>query len=468
MKSDGQGLATRFFQNQAEPPLKIPTTGGTSSYISTPGSLVGKYPIPNDFVEEDGLMKRGKLLHSLLIGVLLPSAFVAMAATLRIWPLRWIEPNLPWVTFYPAVIAAAVLGGFWAGLVATGSACVTVLLLWQLFAAAPFIRTNAQWIGMLVFIATGGMISAVCENLRSAQARVRVYQTLVNSLDDGFCVVQMLYDSRNQPIDYRFLECNPAFEKQTGLREAKGKTIRQMVPGHESHWFEIYGNVARTGEEIRFENPAAGMNRHYDVFAFRVGGDGSNRVGILFKDVTKRKSQEKELIDAALYDKLTGLLNRAMFRGYFSKALARAQRSGQNLVLLFLDLDGFKQVNDTFGHEAGDNLLRSVAQRLLSCVRAGDLVSRLGGDEFTVILENCSPEHLPVVAGKFIGILELPIDVDGKTTQISASIGIVTYPSCGDDEDTLLRRADATMYAVKKDRKKGFKVWDSSMTGIGQ
>jgi predicted signal transduction protein with EAL and GGDEF domain len=72
------------------------------------------------------------------------------------------------------------------------------------------------------------------------------------------------------------------------------------------------------------------------------------------------------------------------------------------------------------------------------------------------------------VAGKFIGILELPIDVDGKTTQISASIGIVTYPSCGDDEDTLLRRADATMYAVKKDRKKGFKVWDSSMTGIGQ
>jgi diguanylate cyclase (GGDEF)-like protein/PAS domain S-box-containing protein len=468
MKFDDQGLATGFFQNQAEPPLKISTMDGTSSCMYPRGSSVGKYPISNDFVEEDRLVKQGELLQSLLIRVVLPSVFVAVAATLRIWPLHWLEPNLPWVTFFPAVIAAAVLGGLWAGLVATGSACVTVLFLWQLFAAEPFIRTNAQWIGMLVFIATGGMMSVVCENLRSAQARVQVYQTLVNSLDEGFCVVEMLYDVRNQPIDYRFVECNPAFEKQTGLREAKGKTIRQMVPGHESHWFEIYGNVARTGEEIRFENPAAGMDRHYDVFAFRIGGDGSNRVGILFKDVTKRKQQEKELIDAALYDKLTGLPNRAMFRGHFSKALARAHRSRQNLALLFLDLDGFKQVNDTFGHEAGDNLLRSVAQRLLSCVRAGDLVCRLGGDEFTVILENCGPEHLPVVAEKFMDILELPIDVDGKTTQISASIGMVTYPSSGDDEDTLLRRADATMYAVKKDRKKGFKVWDSSMAGIGQ
>jgi diguanylate cyclase (GGDEF)-like protein len=413
-------------------------------------------------------MKWEKLFRSPRIRISLASVFVAIAAALRIWPLHSLESALPWVTFYPAVIAAALLGGLWAGLVATGVTCAAVLFLWPLFAAGPFIRTNAQWIGMLVFIVTGGMISAVCEGLRSAQAHVQIYRTLVSSLDDGFCVVEMLYGPGGQPIDYRFIECNPAFEKQTGLREAQGKTICQMVPGHESHWFEIYGNVARTGEEIRFESPAAAMDRHYDVFAFRVGGDGSKRVGIMFKDITKRKKQEKELIDAALYDELTGLPNRVMFRGYFSKALARAHRSGQSLALLFLDLDGFKQVNDTFGHEAGDSLLRSVAQRLLSSVRTGDLVSRFAGDEFTIILENCGLEYLPVVAERFIKRLELPIDLDGKTTQVSASVGIVTYPASGDDEDTLLRRADAAMYAVKRDRNKRCKIWDSSITGVRQ
>jgi diguanylate cyclase (GGDEF)-like protein len=95
-------------------------------------------------------------------------------------------------------------------------------------------------------------------------------------------------------------------------------------------------------------------------------------------------------------------------------------------------------------------------------------VSRFAGDEFSIILENCNPDFLPVLAKRFIELLELPVDLDGKTTQISASIGIVTYPADGDDEDTLLRRADAAMYAVKKGRKKGFKVWDSSFTGVGR
>jgi diguanylate cyclase (GGDEF)-like protein len=177
------------------------------------------------------------------------------------------------------------------------------------------------------------------------------------------------------------------------------------------------------------------MDRHYDVFAFGVGGDGSRRVGLLFKDSTERRRQEKELLDAALYDKLTGLPNRMLFRGYFSKALARAERSGENLALLFIDLDRFKQVNDTLGHESGDSVLRSVAQRLLSSVRTGDLVSRFGGEEFAVILENRGADYLAVLAKRIIEILELPNDVEGKTAQMSASISLVTYPSCGDDED---------------------------------
>jgi predicted signal transduction protein with EAL and GGDEF domain len=160
----------------------------------------------------------------------------------------------------------------------------------------------------------------------------------------------MLYGPDGQPMDYRFIECNPAFEQQTGFHNAMGKTILELVPDHDSHWFEIYGKVAQTGDEIRFEQPATAMQRFYDVFAFRVGGEGSDRVGILFKDISEQKSNEQKLIIAALYDKVTGLPNRAMFRDHFAKALARAERDKYALALLFLDLDGFKAINDDLGH----------------------------------------------------------------------------------------------------------------------
>jgi len=121
------------------------------------------------------------------------------------------------------------------------------------------------------------------------------YRTLFETMDEGFCIVEMLYDPDGKAVDYRFVEINPAFDKHTGLPQALGKTIRQMVPNHDAHWFEIYGKVARTGEAIRFENPAIAMQRYYDVYAFRIGGDGSQRVGILFNDITQRKLAEEEL-----------------------------------------------------------------------------------------------------------------------------------------------------------------------------
>jgi two-component system cell cycle sensor histidine kinase/response regulator CckA len=133
---------------------------------------------------------------------------------------------------------------------------------------------------------------------------VERYRTLFDSMDEGYCVVEMLYDASGKPIDYRFVEINPAFEKQTGLQNALGKTIRQMVPDHDAHWFEIYGKVARTGEPIRFENPAEAMRRYYDVYAFRIGGPGSARVGILFNDISARKLAEETLREhASLLDK---------------------------------------------------------------------------------------------------------------------------------------------------------------------
>ncbi|HYK88034.1 MAG TPA: PAS domain S-box protein [Acidobacteriota bacterium] len=124
------------------------------------------------------------------------------------------------------------------------------------------------------------------------------YRTLFDRMDQGFCVVEMIHDSEGKPIDYRFVEINPTFEEQSGLRNALGKTIRELVPQLDAHWFEIYGRVAQTGEASRFEAAAAALQRIYDVFAFPIGGAENPKVGILFKDITDRKRTEAALREA--------------------------------------------------------------------------------------------------------------------------------------------------------------------------
>lgn len=129
------------------------------------------------------------------------------------------------------------------------------------------------------------------EALRRSEER---YRMLFESMEDGFCVIEMLFDQNNTPIDYRFWETNPAFEQQAGIQQAEGKTARQLVPNLEAHWFETYGKVALTGEPIRFENGSDVMNRWFDVHAFRIGQPDSRKVAILFKDISDRKAIETQ------------------------------------------------------------------------------------------------------------------------------------------------------------------------------
>ncbi len=123
----------------------------------------------------------------------------------------------------------------------------------------------------------------------------RKYQTVFETIDEGFCVCEMLFDDSGKPIDYRFLEVNPAFEKMTGLERATGKTARELIPNLETSWFDIYGRVALTGEPVRFENQSIAMNRWFDVNAFHVGEPQSHKFGVLFTNITDRKSAEIKL-----------------------------------------------------------------------------------------------------------------------------------------------------------------------------
>jgi len=122
------------------------------------------------------------------------------------------------------------------------------------------------------------------------------YRALFDAIDHGFCIVEVLFDEQNQPLDYRFLEINATFEAQTGLKDAVGKTMRSLEPDHEAHWFDVYGEIALTGRPLRFEKPAGALGRWYDVYAFRVGAPSERRVAILFNDITQRKRDEERLV----------------------------------------------------------------------------------------------------------------------------------------------------------------------------
>jgi len=184
---------------------------------------------------------------------------------------------------------------------------------------------------------------------------------------------------------------------------------------------------------------------------------GKQMTQLIFHDITERKFVEARLQQLALYDALTGLPNRTLFFDRMGQLMAMAKRNNDVLALLFLDLDGFKQVNDTFGHGIGDELLRQVAKRLSGIMRKCDTIARMGGDEFIGLCGRIAePEDAAVVAKKIISELQKPYIAGEITCTIGVSVGISLYPDDGEDIDSLLKKADIAMYRVKQGKKGGY------------
>src|SRR5687767_10416169 len=182
------------------------------------------------------------------------------------------------------------------------------------------------------------------------------------------------------------------------------------------------------------------------------------------RDISERKVLEEQLAHQAFHDSLTKLANRALLRDRTEHALARAARRGRPLAVMLLDLDGFKAVNDTLGHEAGDELLVTVATRLLECVRPTDTAARLGGDEFAVLIEDlASPGDYAVVAQRVLDSLQAPFHVHGKDVFVRGSIGIAMCGAGENTSDELLRNADVAMYMAKAEGKNRFELFNPSM-----
>lgn len=223
---------------------------------------------------------------------------------------------------------------------------------------------------------------------------------------------------------------------------------------------------ANIGTELRLSDGEGGW-RDFEVVATNlldqpaVGG-----VVVTYRDVSERKAFEKQLEHQAFHDALTGLPNRVLFSDRLEQAVARADRYGRTIAVLVLDLDNFKLVNDSLGHQHGDQLLIHVAQRLRTCLGAEDTAARLGGDEFTVLVEDAdTPGKATAMADRILGALRDPITVDEHEVFVTGSIGVAVSVPQRTRPDGLLRNADLAMYGAKRDGKARYVMFDQGMEG---
>jgi len=215
--------------------------------------------------------------------------------------------------------------------------------------------------------------------------------------------------------------------------------------------------------ETRYETMGLskdGQTLHLELAAVVQRAAGQPRVTVVLLDITARKQSEAQLVHMANHDALTNLPNRALLQERIEQALLRAHRGAASVALLFIDLDRFKNINDTMGHHLGDLLLKKVAVRLHECLRETDTIARLGGDEFVVLIEQFSDtQYLSSVARKILHALHQPFELQAQELYISASIGISVHPEDGVDFATLLKNADVAMYRAKEAGKNTFQFY---------
>jgi len=198
-----------------------------------------------------------------------------------------------------------------------------------------------------------------------------------------------------------------------------------------------------------------------------------HRIFGTIQDISEQRRAEESIRQLAYYDSITGLPNRDLFKEHLSMALHQAERNNERVAVMFLDLDNFKRVNDSLGHEAGDKLLKTISERLHECLRSSDVagrdiadmdasLARLGGDEFTVMLSGLQGiEHVEMIGQRILERIAEPMILSGNRICISSSIGVAIYPEDGKDLDTLLRNADAAMYEVKSQGRNGVFFYDN-------
>ncbi|MBP6007552.1 MAG: EAL domain-containing protein [Rhodoferax sp.] len=258
--------------------------------------------------------------------------------------------------------------------------------------------------------------------------------------------------------DLRVVDVNSAFTSITGFSKAESVNHPLVLSERESDTVEFHESIFRSvSERGIWQGECMGRRRDGTLFpkwlSISMIPDESGEVGhyvVNFSDISRLKHAEAQWQRLAYYDDLTNLPNRSLFKDRLQQAITKANRTNESLLVLFIDLDEFKIVNDSLGHDVGDLLLCETARRLETCARKADTVYRLGGDEFTVIVHGCDDDlHAVQLSEKFIETLKVPFLIGDELIHIGASIGIARYLLDGDSVELLTKNADTAMYAAK-------------------
>ncbi len=320
---------------------------------------------------------------------------------------------------------------------------------------APFINEQGEVIGV---VGSGRDVTAQ----KVVEDRLQQMALVLEHSGEGL----MISDADNHIVDV-----NPAFSRMTGFahEEVIGKTPAMLKSGRQGPDFyrEMWESLATSGKwqgEIWNRRKDGQFIAEWLTINTLYAKDGTvHRRVALFSDITEKKKADEQIWTFANFDTLTHLPNRRMFQDRMLQEMKKVQRSGKKLALLFLDLDHFKEVNDTFGHEKGDVLLVDVAKRIVGCVRDTDTVARMGGDEFTVILtEVDEPGSVERVANSIVQVLGLPFEIGSAQSHVSASVGIAMYPTDATDSHELLRMADLAMYEAKDSGRNTYRYFNDT------
>jgi diguanylate cyclase (GGDEF)-like protein/PAS domain S-box-containing protein len=300
-----------------------------------------------------------------------------------------------------------------------------------------------------------------------AEEKLRLSATVLEHIADGVMVID---------VNGRIVAINPAFTQITGYIEIEAigqdsmltRSSRHDISFYVEMWEDLRENGFWRGEVWNMRKNGELYLEWLTVSAVRDNHGEITHYVAVFSDITKVKESQDKLDHMAHHDPLTALPNRLLFHDRLQHALQRAGRDKEQLAILFIDLDRFKNVNDTLGHHVGDELLKQVASALAGELREGDTLARLGGDEFIVLLENIDGQTgAGHVAGKLVSMFEQPFMVADYELFVTGSVGISVYPQDATDLNMLIRNADVAMYQAKARGRNGFQFYAPSMTGEG-
>lgn len=424
---------------------------------------------------------RPKGIFRYVVAVLL----IITAFTLRMW--IWpIDAGLQYVTFFPAVALTAVFAGFWPGMFTT----VLSVLLAAYFFFFPYysflsLLDSDNILSNLVFTSDGFVVSFFIESMHrfrrkyihefekahashiESERNRQQIEGIISNVLDGIITID------EQGI---IISSNKSAAQIFGYTtdEINGNNVSMLMPEPESSKHNDYiRRYLVTGKKkiVGCSREVIGLRKDGSTFPMELSVSevtGVNRIftGIM-RDISERRAHEERMRHLAHHDLLTGLPNRTLLLDRLHQLLIEAKRNDSKVAVMFIDLDNFKPINDTMGHDVGDMLLQEITRELLECLRESDTAARIGGDEFIVLLPSIeTDENAMLVAEKICHNLNKSFTLSGQTVSISSSIGVALYPDHSDEEQQLLKQADTAMYHAKKDGRNNVKYYQPHMVEI--